>query len=214
MSEVAPRIINSGRTYSLFDGVLSDTGTHKIHFAVHADTLLLSLFVRSLATGTVTVTASTLHYPNEELPVISFPVLSAPTTELVLKKAAVVLSNCTLTIEYTGTCDLQVVAKGLSVGDLSVSVVGASELQTRKSLIGTSPTILIPAALEDRAGLLVKNWSNATVYLAESSAQLVADQGYPITPGESLAIDVAAGQVIWAQSTKPNTDIRIVEAAT
>lgn len=213
--EAKPRIINPGRTQSLFDGGLSGAGTKVIDFTVHADTLLLSLFVRSVTAGTITVTASTLHYPGEAIEVIEFPVISGPTTSIVLKKAAVVVANCQLRIAYTGDCDLQVVAKGLSVGDLSVSVVGAADLRTRKTPVGTSNVLLVPSALEDRAGIVIKNWSSsAIVYFAESSAQLTADQGFPLAPGEPFAMDIAAGQEIWAVASAADTDVRIIEAAT
>jgi hypothetical protein len=204
--------LNSGRTLVLFNGTLSGSGTELINFITHCDTFLLSVFVRSTS-GDIDIAADVLHATGESDNVVTFPTLSAATTELVLKKAAVALGNAQLQIAYTGECDLRIVAKGLSVGDLSAQLVGAASLRATKvsPAVGTTPQLLVAAALDDRAGILIKNYdSNRSVFLAETGPKTLTD-GYPLDPKESLGIDVAAGEEVWIVGEKIGMDVRILE---
>ena len=149
----------------------------------------------------------------EEVPVITFPDITAPTSELLLKKAAVGLSNMKLCITHTGDAEVSVYGKGLTAGEASVRVLGASSIKTSQVDATSAGTLLVPAALTDRAGMVVKNYSGtATLYLGESLAASVAANGYPLSPGEAMGIDIAAGVELYGRSSGVDIDVRILEA--
>jgi len=204
--------VNAGKTVVLFDGTLAGSGVESVDFVLHADTLLLSVFVRSVS-GNVTVSCSTFTLPGEATTVIDFPTVSAPTTELLLKKAAVALANCQLSINHTAACELQVVAKGLTAGELNARILAANTATAYSVSVTNTAAVLIPAVLTDRSGLVIKNTSTANVYIGFTLAEASPTSGWLLTQGESLSIDLAAGQAVFAVRGTPGTsDIRIIEA--
>jgi hypothetical protein len=211
------KIVNQGRTLVLFDGTLTGSGTTSVDFVVHSDTLLLSVYVRDIPSGTLTVSCDTFTVTGEDNTVIAFPVITAPSTELLLRKAAVTLSNCRLDLAHTADVEVQIVAKGIATGDLNVKIAGASAAKaSSKSLTGTSPVLLVGASLNDRSGIVVKNFNTSgTFYVGFSIAGTTVANGYPLAPGEALAVDLSAGQEIYVvKGAAPATlDIRLIEAA-
>lgn len=203
-----------GKTLQIFDGQLTGSGETCIDFTLDdSDSLLASLYVRSVTSGTVSAVVYTVTVTGEKVAVITFPDITAPTTELLLKKAAVGLSNMQLCITHTGDAEVSVYGKGLTAGEASVRVLGASEIRTSQVNVGTSPTLLIPAALTDRAGMVIKHWSTSGVlYIAEGSPEAVLSTAYPMEAKEAMGIDVAAGVEIWAVADAGTIDVRILEA--
>lgn len=212
MSNSQLATVNAGRTLVLFDGTLTGNATKTVNFVLHADTLLLSVFVRSVA-NSVTVSCDTFTLEGEASEVILFPAVSAPTTELILKKAAVALANCKLKINHTANCELQVVAKGLTAGELNTRILSANTATAYSASVTNTAAVLIPATLFDRSGLVIKNTSSASVYIGFSLAEATIAGGWLLTQNESLSIDLAAGQAVFAVRATPGTsDIRIIEA--
>lgn len=209
---MTPKIVNEGKTLSLADVSLTGSGSHFVDFTLHASTVLMSVFVRSVS-GTVTVRCHTFTQPNEQTEVLAFPTVSAPTSELLLKKAAVALANCKLEIQHTGACELQVVAKGLGAGELNVKLIGAATATARSVTVTNTAALIVPASLVDRSGLLIKNLSSAVVYIGFTASEATASNGYPLAQDDTLSIDLAAGQAVYAIRANAGTsDLRLIEA--
>lgn len=203
-----------GKTTKIFDGQLTGSGTECIEFTLDdADSILASLYVRSVTSGTVSAVVYTQSISGEEVAVITFPDVTAPTSELLLKKAAVGLSNMKLCITHTGDAEVSVYGKGINTGEASVRVLGASSIKTSQIDATSSGTLLVPAALTDRAGMVVKNYSGTeTLFLGETLAASVVGNGYPLSPGEAMGIDIAAGVELYGRSGGADIDVRILEA--
>lgn len=202
----------AGKVTTLLRGPMA-AGTAEITFTLDCDSVLLSLYVGSITSGTITVNAYTQVEEGKETLILSFPVISAPTADLLLQKAAIAMGRVRVEVIATDACDIDVRAKGITAGETSVRIQGANNWQVSQIDIPSTPTLLIPTSLVDRSGLVFKNNSNTNVlYVAETSLKATTSIGYPIGPRESLAFDLAAGDEIWAVSDGADIDVRIAEA--
>lgn len=141
-------IVPLDTTETLFDGELSGTGTETVDFVLESDTVLLSLYVRSV-TATVTVTCETFTKAGGASQIISFGTLSAATPTLLLESADLAMAICQLKIAHTGAVDLQVVAKGVNragtsdgnTGEVTVDFgVDRSEYNEVLAVAASTPT--------------------------------------------------------------------------
>jgi hypothetical protein len=189
----------------------STAGSRDVHFTLEADTVLLSLFVGSITAGSLTVTLWAYTATGEETPVISFPVITAPTAELLLRKAATTMTNHRLELVWSGPAEFSVHAKGLATGETSAKILGASTFTTTPAAATTTPAALVPATLVDRIGLVVKNNGPHVVYIGGSAAEATTTSGYPLEVGEALGIALAAGVAVWGTTATGTSDIRIAE---
>lgn len=206
-----------GKTTKIFDGALSGSGEQCIDFVLDgSDSLLASLYVRSVTSGTVSAVVYTKSIDGEEVPVVTFPDITAPSTELLLKKAAVGLSNMKLCITHTGDAEVSVYGKGLNAGETSVRVLGASNGKvSQQDILAGTAQVLVPSALTDRAGMVIKNNEPAggtILYIGYTIAETTVANGYPMSAGEAMGIDMAAGVEIYALAASGTIDVRIMEA--
>ena len=195
---------------------VDDSGAHTVTrtFTIEADSVLVSLFA-STVDAELDVTVSTYGKKGEEVDIITFPQLTAASSNLILRKAAATMSNIKITATYTGAATFEVRARGIGTGEASVRILAANEAKASQTDVGTSATLLVPAALNDRAGLVVKNnnfTAGQTLYVGFALAEATAAVGYPLGPQEALGIDVAAGQEVYAIGTT-TIDVRIMEAS-
>jgi hypothetical protein len=130
------KIVNQGKTLVLFDGTLP-AGTTEIPFTLDADSLLVSVFVRSIS-GTVDISVDTRTYPNEDLNVITFTTISGPSSDLVFQTAAKTLANHVVKVVNSGTVNVQIVAKGLTT--LQTITSGGGSGSNADILLGTGVT--------------------------------------------------------------------------
>jgi hypothetical protein len=204
--------IGRSESHSLFNGELVGSGSRRVSFVLDSDSLLVSLYVRTLTSGTLDVYVLTYTSPGEDVEIIRFPQITAPTTDLLLKKSADTMSNSILVIEYTGSCNLQVVGRGMGSGTTSARILGATELRASPAPVTTTPALLIPAALVDRAGIVIKNNTpNSILYIGFKLAEATTTIGYPMGGGECIGIDIEAGQEIYAVGST-SIDVRLIEA--
>lgn len=203
----------AGKTTPLLRLEDAVTGEWDIRFTLDADSVLLSLFVTSLSSGNLTVTAYAVADEGKEVEIITFPTITGPTTNLLLRKAAVSLSIVRVRVTSTGPVALDLRARGISAGETSVKIVGASELATSQLTVGTTPTSLLASVLTDRLGVVIRNWSTTdTLYVAETALKATPGLGYPIGPGESLGLDLQAGQEVYGAADPSSVDIRVMQA--
>jgi hypothetical protein len=98
-------------------------------------------------------------------------------------------------------------------GESSVRIVGATSFAVSQQTVPNTAVELIPASLEDRQGIIIKNWSTGTnMYIAESEAKATSAVGYPVAPRDNVALDISAGVSIWAIAETGTVDVRIGES--
>lgn len=214
MSSIYPALfggsLDLGETGLVQDDSPTAAGSKIVDFSIQSDNVLVSLY-GSIIGGTLDVSVYTVGDEGHELLLFSFPQLTAPTVELLLKKSAATLSHIRIKSTWTGASNFSIRAKAIGSGESSVKILGAGDWKVSK--IGISgAALLIAADLTDRAGLVVKNHSLApTLYLAETLAKATVGIGYPLGPGEAIAMDLAAGQELYAISSSGTVDVRIIE---
>ena len=152
---------------------------------------------------------------DEYLEVITFPTISAPTTNLLLKKASVAMDNCRVRVTYTNACEFTIHAKGLTIGSTDAKLLGAeSGDTTQKDITSGAAQVLIPSALTARAGMMIRNFNTAgadILYWAFSAAKATSALGFPLDPGGVATMDIDAGVTIYATSGGATIDVRVVE---
>lgn len=201
-----------GKTETIINKVATVAGSVTEYFHIESDSVLMSLFA-DVVSGTLTVSVYTLTEEGKEVGIVNFPVLAAPTSELLLKKAAAAMSRIKVVATYSGATTFEVRARSIGAGEASVKILGPANGEASKTSITNTATAVIPASTVDRTGMILKNWSQSGIlYLGFTQAEANPTTGYPITPGESLGMDVAAGVVIWAVSDSGTIDVRIMEA--
>lgn len=208
-------IIGMGITRPMVDGEFIGSGQIIRHFVTKSGSVLCSVFVRS-ASGTVDISIKTSIKGDraEELEIITFPTLSAPSSEILVKQAAVCLSIVTLVISHSDSCNLLVAAQGIEPGESSAKIIGAANLTTTQITATTTPQALVAVSAMDRESIIIKNYGGLnTLWISESAATCIpAGPAYPLEPGESLGIGLGAGQTVYGRSQAGTCDVRIIEA--
>lgn len=207
--------LNPGKTERVISETTTGAGETSREGAVISDSLLATLWVDNVTSGTLTVTVYTLTDTGKEAELFSFPVLSAPTSNILLKKAGISLQRFRVRATYTGTCTYEVYIRAVSgIGESSTRILGSQSWEVGQVGVGTSAQIVIPAAIVDRRGFIIRNYSTSgqVVYVAESAATATAGTGFPIPPGETFAVDVASGAEVYAISSAAGADVRYAQA--
>jgi len=203
-------VMNLGVQLDMLTETTVGAGTSQRDFIIQSDAVLATLSVDAIV-GTLDVTVLAV-VDDEELEVFSFPTISAP-VDLVLKRSGPTVSNLRVRATYTGICTYKVQCRAINSGSSDVKILGAAGFSVSQQTVGTVPFLLIPSALVDRSGLVLKNWSaTQTVYIAESALKATTAIGYPLAPKDALAVDVTAGAEVWAVSDAAGADVRIGEA--
>lgn len=205
--------ISQGHTHTILNEAVTEAGQSVKRFITETDSILVSLFVESIA-GDLDVVVTTFDDAGQELDVITFPTQSAPTVNLLLRKAGTTLSNVKVTTTYSDAVTYRVTVRAITSGsgDVSVKIAGADSATASQVDVTTSATLVIPAALTDRAGLVLKNNGSAAVYVGFTALQAASSTGYPLAPGEALGMDISAGVEIYAISSSGTQDLRVLEA--
>jgi len=220
--------LQRGKEFRILNETTLGAGVSSEIIGIEADSVLVSVFCTSI-TGTLTVRVYTIAGPGEEALLLTLPVISAPTSSLVLEIAPQALDKIRIEATYTGVCTYSVMVRGTSASSteitgtvdtvitntVSVIEVGPSNGRASQTTIGTSASLLIPAALTDRKGLILKNFSNTDIlFIGFTLLEAVPSNGYPLNPGQAMAMDIEAGQAIYGSSSANTVDIRILEAGT
>jgi hypothetical protein len=203
----------AGKTTTIIHGALAAGETRTVNFTLDCDSVLIALYVDALASGTMDLTVYTQTEDGHETAIISFPTVTGPTAELLMRKAAVAMSVIKVVCVTTGAATVDIRAKGLTAGETSVKILGSADWSVSTASITTVASQVVPSGLSDRNGLVIKNFnSTGILYVAETSGKATSAAGYPIGPGESLAFDLVAGQEIWGVASSGTIDVRLAEA--
>lgn len=206
--------LTKGTQERLIVETTAGAGTTSKEGSIGSDTLLVSLWVDSISSGNLVVTVYTLTDENKQVKIIQFPEITAGTTELLLKKSAVSLQRYRVIATYSGSCSYEIYVRAISAGETNTRILGSASWSIGKSTVGIEPALLIPAAINDRRGLIIKNnsGSNQIVYLGESLDKATVADGFPIVPGESFAVDLESGAAVYAVSDIADADVRYAQA--
>lgn len=207
-------LIHPGTQERILAETTLGSGTTSKEGSIQSDSLVATLWVDSIASGELTVSVFTLTDTGKELELFSFPVLTVGSINLLLKKAGVSLQRFRVQATYTGICQYEVYIRAIEgAGESSVRILGSSSFRVEQVDLSTTPVALIPASLEDRQGVIIKNWSLTTnMYIAETSAKATVAGGYPVAPRDNVTVDVQAGVAIWAVAESGTIDVRIGES--
>ncbi len=187
-------------------------GTTVKEGSINSDSLLATLWVTSCS-GTLDVTVYTLTDEGKEVELFHFPQISSGTTNLLLKKSGVSLQRFRIQTTYSDACDYEIYIRAINgVGESSVRILGSPDWRASQVDIGTTPALLIAAALVDRQGVVVKNWSTTTNLYVGSSAGVSVGTGFPLAPRDNIALDVASGAAVYAVAEAGTVDVRIAES--
>ena len=205
-----------GKEVTVLNSTPTAAGTEELDFVIQADTVLVSLQA-SVVSGTLDIEVFTEGTQGIRTSVIKFPSLSAPTAELLLRKAAATMQKVIVKATYTGTCSFIVRARGTSTGVASVTIEGSSNWEVSRTSVTSTAAVLIPAALTDRRGILVENVSDISgtagiIYVSETLAKATTGLGHPVRSGGNYAIDLAAGGEVYAVSDGGTVAVSVIEA--
>jgi hypothetical protein len=207
----------AGKTAVIIDEVVTEAGTTVMEFGIDSDSVLISLFAEAV-TGSLDVVVKTVTDNNQDvkqLPVITFPTITAATSNLVIRKAAAVMSRIRVEATYTGAATFQVWARGVGSGETSVRILGAANGQASQTDVGTTASLLVGAAVNDRTGIIIRNNNpSGVLYLGFSVAETTLANGYPLGPGENVSMDMAADAQIYGIADVGTIDTRIMESST
>jgi len=205
-------VLEQGRTLTVISETVFGSGTTKKTFASVADGAIISLFVSSI-TGNLSIRVLTETEAGKSYELFTFPTVVAPTNGLTLKTAAPTMGNITVEVTYNGDVTYEVHARGVASGEVSAKVVSPSSAKVGRVLVGTVPTLLIPASNSNRSAILLRNTDdNGTLYIGFSEAQASLANGFPVLPGENFMLNLSGGQALYAIGTSSPMDIRYVEA--
>lgn len=204
--------LKEGKEIQIMDISTSASGQTTETFSIDAESVLISLYVGSVS-GSIDVTVYTVGKDQQETEIISFPTLSSPTSELLLRKAASALQSIKVVAVYTDECEFNIRARGVAAEGASVRIEGASTFQVTQKDVTTSASSLLAASLTDRNGIMIVNHSSSsTIFVAETLAKATIGLGAPIYPnGGNLSVDLSAGSALYAVSASGTADIRIIE---
>ena len=209
-------LLNHGVQSRLILESTTGAGSTSKEVSVESDSALVTLNVTSLASGTLSVVVYGLAGTDigaATPPLITFPVVSAPTTNLLLRAASLVTQRLLVVATYTGVCSYEIQVRAVNGASGSTKILASDSLSMSQITVGTSVIAIIPASLADRAGVIVKNWSpTQTVYVGATAAEAVPGVGYPLAPKDALALDVSAGVAIYGVSDAPGADLRLAQS--
>lgn len=218
-----------GKTFPVLSNSPSGAGEDTHQFGVDADGVLISVVVLSV-TGSVNVVVDTLG-KEDERNVITFPSISSPTAEPVIRTAVNILSTIRVTVSYTGSCAYEIRARGISRGGagandtvLTVDFAPDATLPIDLTpLLVTNPTIeniiLTTAGAEQAVAFPsgTKRFRFQAVNTAKLQyAYILGDSGttfmtvFPGNTEEEENIDELASLTLYLQSNKDNTPVQLL----
>ena len=196
--------------------------TKEKSLAVEASGVLLSLYVEEL-TGTLDVNVYTFTKDGHEKLIDSFPTISAPTTELILRKQVEVHDHLRVEVITSGAAKYDIRAKGVEAGISSVIISGSGAADNYGILMDTTPRLIVPVSITDQNNVSIINNNpvgGATLYvgfkstITTTNAAVVGvtdpNAASPVPPGASIGLSVTAGLSVYGVCASGTVDVRVV----
>lgn len=201
-----------GKEITVLNKTAPAAGSDEVSFIIESDTVLVSLQA-SVVTGDLDVDVFTEGTDGVQVRTINFPTLTAPTTDLVLRKASATMQKIVVKVTYTGSCSFIIRARGTATGEASFRILGNNDLLMSQKDVSTTAVSLIAAGLTDRSSVAVKN-NNTTgiLYVGGSAGEATTTDGWPVGPQEVFVVDIAAGQELYGIADAGTIDVRLSES--
>lgn len=206
-------MIHPGTQELLIKQTTTQAGVTSKEGVIQSDSLLCTLWVDSISSGTLDVSVYTMTDNGKEVLLFSFPQLAATTTNLLLKKSGISMARFRVVATYTGGVQYEIYVRAIEgAGESSVRILGSATLETSQIDVGTGTTVLIPSSLQDRAGVTLLNYGGAgTLFISEDASKLPGE-AWPVPPGQGWSLDIAAGVTLYAISSSGSLDVRIAQS--
>lgn len=205
-------LLEHGTQIQLISETTAASGTTNKEVSLESDTVLVTLWASAIS-GTLTVNVYNTTDTGKDVLATSFPVVSAPSTVLLLKRAPITTQRVRIEAVYTGAVTYEIYTRAINSGLVETRIVGASSAEATQINVTNITTLIIPPSNSDRAGLVLKNWdTTATIYIGMTALQATSATGYPLAPKDALAVDLSAAQGIYAVSDEPTADLRVLSA--
>lgn len=209
-----PGSLPQGKERLILDLTTTGAGSESAQFGVDADDLIISLFVESI-TGTLDITVETIGLDNQTATVATFPQVSAPTANLILRKTSGILDKVRITATYSGICDFEVRVRGIGVGDISSGDVDFDPL------LVTNPSIqnitLVTAGVEQAVTLPAgtkrfrfQATNKATLQYAYTPLATELMTVFPVNTEEEDDINQDAVLTLYIRSNQNATPIQVI----
>lgn len=206
--------LSEGKNRRIIHEAPAAAGTKTEKFTIDAESVQISLFVTSTS-GSLNVTVYTwTENPAHRVAVITFPTITATTTDLLIRKSSATMSQLTVEVTYTDAAEYELWARGVSAAEASVRIIGAGEFDVTQTTVSVAGTLLVPAALTDRIGVGIFNDNTAAadkLYIGPTALKSATSAGVPVQAGGNVTMDVAAGVAIYGSPASGAVDVRIAE---
>jgi hypothetical protein len=145
--------------------------------SVHSDSVLATLWVNSISSGSLTVSVYTLTDSGKEILLFEFPILTAASTNLIMKKSGVSLQRFRVEATYSGVCSYEVYVRSI-VGAVDPLIVtpGQSYAGSNQSYSVAADIDMVSSGADNHL-LLFTNpaGSNHKILIAKLSAGVAAN---------------------------------------
>lgn len=95
-----------------------------------------------------------------------------------------------------------------------VKILSSNKGRCFRGTIDRTPSVLIPPPLDERVSFLIKNISETqAIWIGFDILEADDDVGYPLVPGEFIAIDLNEEESVWAVSDIDGATISIIEVS-
>lgn len=206
-------ILKQGLQEVLLKEAPTSSGTTVKDLSIQSDAALFLLWVNSVADNIVVDVYAILDDGNKEVLLLTFPKITAPSTEIAQKRTGTTATRLRVKVTYTGACNYELSVRAVATGSSDTRILGGSSLKVSKKTVNSVASLLVPASLVDRTAIAIKNWSSAgTIYVAETSAKAHQNSGWPIGPKDALGLDIQAGVELYATAVDGPCDVRIIES--
>ena len=112
-------MIHTGTQDRLLSETTSGSGVTSAQGSVQSDTLLISVWVSSITSGSLTIQVYTLTEDNQEVLILTVPAITAVTPALVLNSTTLTMQKFRVEATYTGICSYNVYVKATSSGGVT-----------------------------------------------------------------------------------------------
>jgi hypothetical protein len=204
--------LEQGRTITLINADEAGAGSLTFECSIESDAMLASLWVESCS-GDLDIIINTVDTDGHLYPSLVFPTINSQTTTLLIRKAALVMGRIRVNATFTGAVKFRLVGKGIGSGETSVKLIGSATASSSSINVPTTPTLLFPVSLDDRDGLVIKNYDLLnTLFIGFTVGEVTAPEGYPLGPGSSIAITLQGGQGVYGRASAGTIDVRKMES--
>lgn len=209
-----------GKTFPVLKNQTTGAGVDRHQFGVDADGVLIWVEVLSV-TGSVDVVVDTLGDDGAVANVITFPSITSPTAEPIKRSAVNIQSTIRVTVSYTGSCEYNVRARGISRGGAGADDAPLVVTTDFTPVLVTNPQvqniILATAGVEQAVALPsgTKRFRFQATNLAKLDYAYAAASSnlFTVFAGnteEEADIDENASLTLYIRSNKNNTPVQLV----